>query len=1237
MGLSEFSNDIKAKTTAASQVSTSSSATNASATDQKKNDIIPVGKSSKPDEIINKLIESKEFQALSRQEKLEELKKQFPNILDENTLKEILNKIETTIATNNEAIDPSISEEKINNLSKNIDINGIMERIKNLAQQGEINIDKKTLNKLKKFLRGILQGTLDTKRLKEGELKELTAPFAKILDSLAPDEIKSNPEAWNEKKPLEKLYSRLDKFIDTIIMPGFDSFPEENKTQIRNGFIDNIGKLANPNWTEYEPDIKGLGVSMIALMVENMEKQDINFEKLLTGSPEDTKKAFKENLGNILDTYFISSDLNTDLEGKTPKEQLIEIITAGAEKAGIKISKNSSESMDQIIDMLGSAVYKNEWAEVSKKVKERNNPEELNRLIDSLSLHLCALKEFIAANPDKKYTAKDFLEKINVKYEVLSEYEKKHNIPLTPSQAIQRNVILALGHEPISNQNILTYLEKKIQTVGLENLSTDEKAEYDRVKQFQQDLKNAGLNEEDQKRLMKAQLKEASKTLAYEIQARYKGDFNKYLIEKFGLPENSTPEEIQKILTQKYNNGEIKDEELKTLFSQIGDYDMLLKISSQFGINKEQIYNVMGFEEGALAVYGITNIWERTEASAHLANAEDKRSQDVGSSGMTTGMSRMKPKDASRIAEIGLSGPHGSNIAQKLPEKLWAKGYGEKNITELGILIGNNENISTENRGTWLDSTIQYAPTDDIRVNLSNNFTNDIKNPDMLEYIGAASKYVEEPGKRSQYTSYVTEAAKSYPPATQARIQQAIETGKTSFASSTSSSTAQTTRTPSTNTASAPVVESKTTPKSNVPTQPQVVPDTRSSDTRSSDTRSSDTRSSDTKTTVTNPASSSISTEAKTSTTSNPKTLDINTANQRTTEALQAKKETALNHIEEVQDKITVEQAEKEITDKALKDFVDTLEELEATEDPSKVNADKIKKFINSNSISVIYAKLVDKFGTSILHSLISAVASFGNSSKIDALASIIKDGNLLEELFAKCQNKRLLDKLQPTTVKKFIPLMSDLSVVRSDIMYEFIMELISSNASPDEIKKYLYYLPFGMQANICEAYNNLKGVALDSNFALKPSNNKPQENQQEKVNKVLADKPQEKENDKKAKAEEPKTQPAIKSNELTAVRNDGVKIKHKESFAGISDQYDEDAYDIVEEETGKTASQRESLLTPGSYEWNLKYNKQAPATAFTMAALEENEEDGVGTFGSNKVGMGQKIKKKYQPFKFNA
>ena len=61
-----------------------------------------------------------------------------------------------------------------------------------------------------------------------------------------------------------------------------------------------------------------------------------------------------------------------------------------------------------------------------------------------------------------------------------------------------------------------------------------------------------------------------------------------------------------------------------------------------------------------------------------------------------------------------------------------------------------------------------------------------------------------------------------------------------------------------------------------------------------------------------------------------------------------------------------------------------------------------------------------------------------------------------------------------------------------------------------------------------------------------------------------------------------------------------------------------------------------DEVLTPGSPEWLKKYNRQAPTTAFTMAALDDDMENDGLNFGSNRVKIGQPIKKKYNPNGFN-
>ena len=97
-------------------------------------------------------------------------------------------------------------------------------------------------------------------------------------------------------------------------------------------------------------------------------------------------------------------------------------------------------------------------------------------------------------------------------------------------------------------------------------------------------------------------------------------------------------------------------------------------------------------------------------------------------------------------------------------------------------------------------------------------------------------------------------------------------------------------------------------------------------------------------------------------------------------------------------------------------------------------------------------------------------------------------------------------------------------------------------------------------------------------------------------------------------------------------------------AFGGISDVEDE-SYRVVSQQElaqqkGDPIGMNDEILTPGSIEWQQKYNKQqAPQhTAFTFSALEEDE-DFSGTFGPAKVGMGKRINKKFPPkgFRYNA
>ncbi len=1151
-----------------------------------KSTVVPIGKTTEPAEIIKILSKDTEFLALSRAEKKKKLEEHFPQATSE-IIDGMLNNIEAKIAT---------QDTQASNQNRLLDKTVIFDNINKLLEQYNIVIPMSDFNKLTNVLDALING----KDIKISDLTSALQPFAKILDKITPAE-QADPKAWGKLSAREKLDKRMDAFLG-ILISDYEKLDDEKKEYIRNKAFDKAVEIIFPT-SKMSDTTKNIAKGAFAKIFEIAEEKQITIESLMK-NPQDSMEQVAEGVLENWQNSDINSKFKTDewknADAKTQLKMVISSLVKQLDPSitDEDIAKMTTEEIVSVLDPIGKNLIKEEW--------DRDPKSSLNALVTKLA----AFNYYNSINEDNPISAKDFLSNPIKQLDVLEAYEKDITEPkLTHFQQTQREVFremaknvspdeLAKLKQP-SLTDMKNFLQEKLKD---KNLTPEQRERYTKT------LEGLNANEKilketfanDPKGLEEALNKPytpVENTGAYEITTKYKTengyDYEGYIQAQcniYGVKDKSKLNAAQQY----------------EILNNIRDPELAIEIGKSFGLTRKQVGALLNTQN---AIQDFTQ--KDSETQFQLADIFADDDNPIGRRfGYITAITKGQELDKS-IDKIGakteafLIGEHKNENAIMIGQVNNQLDLDKEFVSKLTQYNLNNENIDTETRGTLADSTIKYAPDDDTRVYYGKEFSQNTKNPDVLEYIGAASKYVEDPSKRSQYNSYVTEAAKNYPPETQAKIQRAIETGKVSTATESASSkpaaTTQQSKTP------------VTTPK--VPTVAQTQKTTGST----------------TQPAVTTPTLTPAPTKA-----TEPKpvtTADRNIDSNQTTEALQQKKDIVLDKIEDLQEHIAVEQAAREITDEAIEEFANAIEEIESTEDPTKINETKIKNFLNTNSLSVIYSKLIEKFGNSVIRHLISAVASYGNSSKIDTLASIIKDGSLLEELFVKCQNKRLLDKLQSSTVKKFIPMMSDLSVVRSDIMYEFIMDLINSNASIDEIKKYLHYLPFGMQANICETYNNLKGIQLDSNFALKPNRKNKQETTQETEDKTKVQTP------KKEEKEEPKNQPALKPNELTAMKNDGVQIKRKETFAGISDQYEEDAYEVVDDKTGKTQSQREAILTPGSFEWNIKYNKQAPATAFTMAALDEENEDGIGVFGSNKVGMKQPIKKKYKPqdFRFNA
>ncbi|MCM1339471.1 MAG: hypothetical protein NC191_07375 [Muribaculaceae bacterium] len=1145
--------------------------------------VVPVGTSNKPNEIIAKLIDSKEFRELSYQEQMKELSAHFPNA-DEQELREILTNITTQInATKTDAQqenDSSVS-------SAGVDVDKLVKDIVANTDNKRLELSKDQVNALKKALAGLKSETLDLSNPKE--VQTLLSACLKLLDNIIPKETLKS-EDWQKLTSTEKLNAKLDAML-SYLTPEYSDYKNENKAQIKNSIIDTIGRSLNPNWEKLTKNSKDFGVQIAGTLLDALDKKGISVQDVMNMPAEKQHALINEFMGKALDTYFIGK-IDTESEewkALSPDEQFNKIIDT------IILSINPNISSEDIVklreewtNVIGSMLYGEDW----------NDPKIQEVAKELIVTKLTAINNYAKAN---NISAAECMQDTRTYIKAMEEYEKANGIKLSDSDRILRDVMRENNKMPVTNEDIKNYLVEKEKNG---TITDSERKELKRIEQLEVDYqkthetmcarrnellekqKTEGLTEEEKQELK--ELNEDIKNykpddILTKVERKDSSDDLSYIIKKY--PGKNNTERLEAWLA---NNGinvdDLDDEARLAILNSIDDLEYRDALREIFGISADDArYLDLDFKTAMDSISRVEKQSKRRQMWIAASASTDTSVAIAGAYGAIA-ESATPAEQADATHKIVKQKESHAGIA---PVVLHEVGATDETIIDAGNRIANDKDINSKTAGTFIDTAIKIAPNDDSRVKLGQGWAEGVKNPDVLEYIGAASKYIEDPGKKTQYTSYVKEAAKSYPPETQAKVQKAIDTGKVSTKSESVH-------------ISAPKTEQKTgtqpvaTPQAAAAPDIAVIPNV-------------------------------VQTPTVTPTTTSTAASNIDKVNQKTTEALQQKKDKALENIENHITEVAADQAAREITDAEIEEFADAIQEIETIEDASKINQEKIKSFINSNSVSTIYSKLIQKFGNVIIYKLISAVALTGNTSKIEALASIIKSGSMLEELFAKCKSKRLLDKLQPSTVKRFIPYINDLSAVRSDIMYEFIMDLINSNAGIDEIKKYLAYLPFGMQASICNTYNNLKGVSLDGNFALSPQ----RKNNQTEEETTVEEKPQQVQD--KQNIAENKT-PALENNEVTAENN--------ALFADIDNQNDNEPYEVVDNQTGKTQSQREEVLTPGSYEWNLKYNKQAPKTAFTMAALEEDEEEnGIGIFGSTKVGMGQKIKKKYPPqsFKFNA
>ena len=458
MGYSDYSNDIKATSTTASQA-TPGTAVSSSSTATPKTGVIPVGKSDKPEEIIAKLINSNEFRNLSNQDKLAELQKYFPSV-NETELKTILDNINAKIAT---------TEPDSKNNAAGVNTDALISIIVKKAKELKLDIKLEDFEKLKNILTSLTTG----ENINPKEFFNSIKPFAKILDNITP-----SLDNWNDLSSKEKLNARFEALI-TFFMPEYQNMDDEKKSGIRDKAFTKIASIMFPEINNVSNTTKDIAISTLANIIDMSEKESLSLEKILN----DPKSATAKVAGDIIDKW-TKSDKNIDFSSDEWKnldnsEQLTIIIKDLVQELAPEITpenleKLSFEEITKILNPIGEKLFgKEEWTK---------HPENC---ITNLTTKLAAMKNWNQENSDSPKSFADFASDQLLSLDAVEAYEKAVDTKLTPYQMVQReayrekleNSKLEPGQK-VSQPSIVemrAHIEEKLKNP---NLSKEERERY---------------------------------------------------------------------------------------------------------------------------------------------------------------------------------------------------------------------------------------------------------------------------------------------------------------------------------------------------------------------------------------------------------------------------------------------------------------------------------------------------------------------------------------------------------------------------------------------------------------------------------------------------------------------------------------------------------------------------------------------------------------------------------------
>ena len=1267
---------------------------------------------------VTETIKNEEFQKLSYEEQLEALKKQFPNI-DEKELINTLKTVKSTIEQEQddvsenpaETLDENISEEEkiLNNYAASIgknDIDEILMHIKTkspdkLTKEEQVILDYIEKNKEQNTE---ITNNNPTNEISNTKLQKYIEKYGDKIDHLIDEETLNSPE-WKQKSPMEKMNARADALAADLV-PNYKNKSEKAKLKIRQELYEKIGKIIDPEWGKWDIEpaegqtkqeaievMKYKKLQMTAIMLDALETSKKPLSTILT-KDENVRKEIQKNYAGKLIGVVLSDkkiDVNSpEWNNKTSEEQ-IRIIADSVLETLNPDYKNLNEEQKAA----QREKFINKFAEEFIPNWNQMDDVEKSKAKKAFSIGVSAIKSAIESGEIKDF--EDFKKlDINSQLDIVEKYERTHNISIDLEESVVRKTMRDKGTNKISQQDIINTIDKALKN---KNLSQDDIKSLEKFKGILEEDINIGGNRTDV-----VAVGSASST---ENDIKKAGGLDSYL--------NSIAEENGIEIKDIKNN----DDLWKRIIYNCNDIKIRKELIEKLGLDPNQIKipRKMAVRDTAKASI------DKNRGNYELSVQElDKCDKKAASKAFKRNTIHFKNHD-DRLAIGKLGGQLGysKEVAESWNNTQYV-------TTEEGLALGRDFNlsddISNSAKSTFTKAFIETAENDNIRLEYGRELSK-IDNSAVTEGLAAASNSVGEE-YRSQYNSYVETAMQNYPPEQQQNIRSAMQTGEISQetlsqttppsgkniaedntqASINNRSADNSSKTSGNTQQNSNVVNNASNAATNSAAQSSAAPSrtsvsnsTAASFNNTIDSPTSFTSQLKQESNITEPTYSTSSDDnistAKTVSHSQYSGID----DDFTTEALEAKKDAAMENIENFQEHVEESVQQSQVTEEDIQTIANLIEN---PENISISEEDKIRQVFKKvgTNVTAIYNIIINRYGSQVQDKFLEVLASNGSSDNIRSFVNSMRsDPSIIKKLYTHCSNQKLKSELLNMLPINDIILMitagqikiSDLGTGNykrviaelkqsdpeklNELFGEFesnindkissgyslndsdrqrLYEYLSSNIqglSNTKFSRYLQYLPIESREELVAMKNSPKTKTPEQteDMAESYAQNSPADNNTQAERKAEQpagfDESQnanniEKENKESntQKTAQQNAQPIFKENEMTTVLNDGTKVKRKETFGAISN--DTEMYDDYEEVARESAtpSMNDPVLTPGSYEWQVKYNKQMAYQPITPPSNMPETDDGI-LLGSNKVSQRLQIDKMKRkgPFYFNA